>query len=202
MPSPSHSFIEFILQQEILQIGNFTLKSGRQSHYFFNLGLIKSGKSLSELGFYYAQTLINTPMKYDILFGPAYKGIPLVTSTVIALNHFFHQDVAYAFNRKEIKDHGEGGQIVGAPLKGKVLIVDDVITAGTAIKESVQIIQQHGAEPAGVLIALDRQELDSNGKFAIQSIMEEFNLPVYSITNLQAVKEFIAKTPDFHHLKF
>ena len=157
MPSP-HTFIELCLQLGVLRFGEFKLKSGRLSPYFFNAGLFNTGRAIAELGRHYAQAVMDSNFSFDMLFGPAYKGIPLVTATASALADQHRRDLPWAFNRKEAKDHGEGGNIVGAPLKGKVLIVDDVITAGTAIRESIDIIRAAGAEPAGIVLALDRQE--------------------------------------------
>ena len=157
MQGYQRDFIDFALQVGVLRFGEFTLKSGRQSPYFFNAGLFKSGRALARLGRYYAQAIVDSGIAFDVLFGPAYKGIPLAAVTAAALFDSHGIDVAYAFNRKEAKDHGEGGVIVGHPLQGRVLIIDDVITAGTAIRESVDVIRALGAEPAGVVIALDRQ---------------------------------------------
>ncbi len=151
-------FIELTLQREVLRFGDFTLKSGRHSPYFFNMGRIDSGAALAQLGRAYAAAVVNAGIAVDMLFGPAYKGIALAAATAIALADGHGRDLPWAYNRKEAKDHGEGGVLVGAPLKGRVLIVDDVMTAGTAVRESLALIRAHGAEPAGVLIALDRQE--------------------------------------------
>lgn len=176
-----HDFIEFALQTGVLRFGSFTLKSGRVSPYFFNSGLFNSGASLARLGRFYAQAISEAQLKYDVLFGPAYKGIPLASTTVVALADHHQRDVPYVFNRKEVKDHGEGGQLVGAELKGKVLIIDDVISAGTSVRESVDIIKAAGAVPAGVIIALDRQERGQNTRSAIQEVEAEHHIPVVSI---------------------
>lgn len=184
MKDYQHKFIEFALQTGVLRFGSFTLKSGRQSPYFFNSGLFNSGASLAELGRFYAQTIVNSGLEFDVLFGPAYKGIPLASTTVVALADQHERDVPYVFNRKEVKDHGEGGQLVGAELKGKVLIIDDVISAGTSVRESVDIIKAAGAEPAGVVIALDRQEKGQADLSAIQEVQAEHNIPVLSIISL------------------
>ncbi|WP_203143535.1 orotate phosphoribosyltransferase [Marinobacter mangrovi] len=189
-------FIEFAIRRDVLRFGEFTLKSGRRSPYFFNAGLFNTGSDLLQLGRAYASALQNSGLNYDILFGPAYKGIPLAAAAAMSLAET-GDDRPYAFNRKEKKDHGEGGNIVGAPLKGKVLIIDDVITAGTAIRESIDIIRDAGAEPAGVLIALDRQERGQGELSAIQEVEAEFNLPVVSIIQLDQVIRYLADRPDF-----
>jgi len=170
MQDYQQQFIRFCLDRGVLRFGEFTLKSGRVSPYFFNAGLFNTGGAVLELGRYYARALVNSGVEYDMLFGPAYKGIPLVTACAAALADRHGQDRPFAFNRKEAKDHGEGGQIVGAPLAGRVMVVDDVITAGTAIRESRDIIAGAGATPAGVLIALDRQERGSGEHSAVQEV--------------------------------
>jgi orotate phosphoribosyltransferase len=181
MKDYQREFIEFALQTGVLKFGSFTLKSGRQSPYFFNSGLFNSGASLARLGRFYAQTIAESGLDFDVLFGPAYKGIPLASTTVVALADQHQRDVPYVFNRKEVKDHGEGGQLVGAELKGKVLIIDDVISAGTSVRESVDIIRAAGAEPAGVVIALDRQERGQGELSAIQEVQAEHGIPVLNI---------------------
>ena len=181
LPQP---FIAFCLQLGVLRFGEFKLKSGRLSPYFFNAGLFNTGSAIAELGRHYAREVVESKIDFDILFGPAYKGIPLVTSTAIALADTYGRELPWAFNRKEAKDHGEGGNIVGAPLKGKVLIVDDVITAGTAIRESIDIIRASGAEPAGVILALDRQERGQGELSAVQKMQQLYKLPVASILKL------------------
>lgn len=191
MQDYQRDFIHFAIQQNVLKFGEFTLKSGRTSPYFFNAGLFSSGQSLSALGSFYAQALKKGQIDYDILFGPAYKGIPLASATAIALARDFQQDVPYAFNRKEAKDHGEGGNIVGTPLAGKIMIIDDVITAGTAIREVIDIIRQQGAEPAGVLVALDRQEKGKGELSAIQEVERDYQIPVTSIVRLEHLLEFL-----------
>lgn len=183
MNSPQ-SFIELCLDLGVLRFGEFKLKSGRLSPYFFNAGLFNSSRAIANLGKHYAQAVVKSNIPFDMLFGPAYKGIPLVTTTAIALADHHNRDVPWAFNRKEAKDHGEGGNIVGAPLKGRVLIVDDVITAGTAIRESIDIIRAAGAEPAGVILALDRQERGQGTLSAVQEVEQTFKLPVASIIKL------------------
>lgn len=197
MQDYQRDFIRFALQVGVLQFGEFTLKSGRQSPYFFNAGLFNRGARLAQLGRYYAQTIINAQIQYDVLYGPAYKGIPLATATTIALAEQHQQDIPYAFNRKEIKDHGEGGQIVGSPLQGRVLIIDDVISAGTSVRESVEIIQAHQAEPAGVIIALDRQEQgQSEQRSAIAEVKRTFGIPVHAIIQLEHLIAYLAEQPD------
>ena len=186
-----HEFIEYALQCGVLKFGEFHLKSGRLSPYFFNTGLFNTGAQLDKLGQFYAQALIEANVDVDVLYGPAYKGIPLVSTTSIAYSRL-KGDIPFAFNRKEVKDHGEGDTLVGAPLKGKVLILDDVITAGTSVRESVEIIEEAGATVAGVLIALDRQEKGQNDSSAVQEVAAQFGIPVISIINLSNIIEFIA----------
>jgi len=183
-------FIQYALDCGVLKFGEFQLKSGRISPYFFNTGLFNTGAELGKLGQFYARTLIESKLQVDVLYGPAYKGIPLVSATSIAYSQL-KQDIPFAFNRKEAKDHGEGGTLVGAPLQGKVLILDDVITAGTSVRESVEIINAMNAEPAGVLIALDRQEKGANEISAIQEVSESFKMPVLSIISLANIIEFL-----------
>ena len=180
----SSSFISLCLELGVLRFGEFKLKSGRLSPYFFNAGLFNSGRALAELGRHYAQAIQSADLECDVLFGPAYKGIPLVAATAIALADHHGRNVPWAFNRKEAKDHGEGGTIVGTPLRGRVLIIDDVITAGTAIRESVEIIRAAGAEPAGVVLALDRQERGQGALSAVQEAEQVLGLPVTSILKL------------------
>ena len=188
-------FIDLALAREALRFGRFTLKSGRESPYFFNAGLFSDGASAAALGRCYAAALAASGLEYDMLFGPAYKGIPLATATVIALADHHGRNVPYAFNRKEAKDHGEGGRIVGSPLKDRVLIVDDVITAGTAIRESIEIILSLGAVPAGVLLALDRQERASGSDFsAVQEVRSQYQIPVVSVINLSDLMQHVSRT--------
>lgn len=189
-------FIEFALQTGVLRFGSFTLKSGRQSPYFFNSGLFNSGASLAKLGRFYAQTIAASGVEFDVLFGPAYKGIPLASTTVVALADQQQRDVPYVFNRKEKKDHGEGGQLIGADLQGKVLIIDDVISAGTSVRESVDIIRAAGAEPAGVIIALDRQERGQGELSAIQEVQAEHNIPVLSIISLNDLLGYLQNSDE------
>lgn len=189
-------FIEFAIQREILRFGQFTLKSGRTSPYFFNAGLFHHGDDLVQLSRAYATALQHSGLDYDIIFGPAYKGIPLAATTAMALAQA-GDNRPYAFNRKEKKDHGEGGSLVGAPLKGRVLIIDDVITAGTAIREAIAIIRDAGAEPAGVLIALDRQERGNSDRSAIQEVEADYGIPVISIIRLDQILAYLESRPDF-----
>ena len=192
-------FIEFALERGVLRFGEFTLKSGRVSPYFFNAGLFDSGLALAKLGRFYAQALMDSGLSYDVVFGPAYKGIPLAATTAVALAEQHQRDVPWCFNRKEAKNHGEGGTLVGAPLAGRIVIVDDVITAGTAIREVMQIIQAQGAQAAGVLIALDRQERGTGELSAIQEVERDFNMPVISIVSLQQVLEYLAQSSELQH---
>lgn len=177
-------FIEFALEKQVLKFGEFTLKSGRTSPYFFNAGLFNTGRDLARLGRFYAAALEDAAIEYDVLFGPAYKGIPIATTTAVALADHYNKDVPYCFNRKEKKAHGEGGTLVGSPLNGKIMLVDDVITAGTAIRESMEIIADNGADLSSVLIALDRQEKGKAELSAIQEVERDFNTQVISIVKL------------------
>jgi orotate phosphoribosyltransferase len=185
-------FLEFALAHDVLRFGEFMTKAGRRSPYFFNAGLFSDGASLGRLGEFYAQALITSGVQCDQLFGPAYKGIPLATATAIALAARGH-NLPYGFNRKEAKDHGEGGNTVGAPLSGRVMIVDDVITAGTSVRESVALIRAHGAAPAGVLIALDRMERGQGEISAVQEVRETHGIPVVAIATLDDVMAFIGE---------
>ncbi len=186
-------FIELAIKYQALRFGEFTLKSGRVSPYFFNAGLFNSGYALAELGSCYAQNIIENNINYDVLFGPAYKGIPLVAAIAYALSVNHGIDKPYAFNRKEVKDHGEGGLIVGAKLTGAALIVDDVITAGTAIREAVDIIQAEGATTSAVLIALDRQEKGQGELSAIQELHRDYAIKVFCIITMSDLIDFLAK---------
>jgi orotate phosphoribosyltransferase len=190
----SASFIELCLGLGVLRFGEFTLKSGRRSPYFFNAGLFNTGRALAELGRHYADAIERVAWPFDVLFGPAYKGIPLVAAASIALADRHGRDVPWAFNRKEAKAHGEGGSIVGAPLRGRVLIVDDVITAGTAIRESIDIITAAGAQPVGVVLALDRQERGTGQLSAVQEVEQTLRLPVTSILRLADLIEYLEKS--------
>lgn len=196
MHTYQQEFLEFAIAKNVLRFGNFTLKSGRQSPYFFNMGLFNDGQAIAELGRFYAQAIEQAQIEFDLIFGPAYKGIPLVTTTSIALADHHQSNLPYCFNRKEVKDHGEGGNIVGAPLQGRVLLIDDVISAGTAIREAVEIIQAAGAELVGVIIALNRQERGQGKLSAIQEIERQYNIPVTSIVNLDQVTHYLAQKPE------
>jgi orotate phosphoribosyltransferase len=189
-------FIHFALDCSALKFGEFQLKSGRTSPYFFNTGLFNTGKKLGKLGQYYAQALIQSEIQADVLYGPAYKGIPLVSAASIAYAQLTNQDIPFTFNRKEAKDHGEGGMLIGSPLQNKVVILDDVITAGTSVRESIDIITDAGAIPAGILIALDRQEKGLNEMSIIQELKQNYHLPVIAIISLTEIIEFIADSPE------
>jgi orotate phosphoribosyltransferase len=189
-------FLEFAIDVGVLRFGEFTLKSGRLSPYFFNAGLFNTGRQLARLGRFYAQAIVDAGNEFDLLFGPAYKGIPLAAATGIALADHHDRDTPYCFNRKEAKDHGEGGNLVGAPLVGRALIIDDVITAGTAIRESLDIIAAAGAEAAGVVIALDRQERGRGERSAIQEVEDTLGIRVVSIVRLDQLLEFLESQPD------
>jgi len=178
-------FLELALQRKALRFGEFTLKSGRLSPYFFNAGLFDSGSALARVGRAYAHAAISSGIAFDMLFGPAYKGIALAAATAVALSETHARDVPFAFDRKETKTHGEGGMLIGAPLQGKVLIVDDVITAGTAIRQSLALIRSQGATAAGVLIALDRQERGQGSLSAAQEVQAEFGIPVIAVARLE-----------------
>ena len=191
MKDYQREFIEFALEKQVLRFGEFTLKSGRTSPYFFNAGLFNTGRDLARLGRFYAATLSDSNIAFDLLFGPAYKGIPIATTTAVALADHHDLDIPYCFNRKEAKTHGEGGSLVGSPLEGKIMLVDDVITAGTAIRESMEIIKAHGAELSGVLIALDRQEKGQGELSAIQEVERDFGTQVISIVTLADVISFL-----------
>ncbi|WP_417880298.1 orotate phosphoribosyltransferase [Vibrio sp.] len=177
-------FIEFALEKQVLKFGEFTLKSGRTSPYFFNAGLFNTGRDLARLGRFYSAALADSGIEFDVLFGPAYKGIPIATTTAVALADHHDIDTPYCFNRKEAKDHGEGGNLVGNPLEGRIMLVDDVITAGTAIRESMEIIKANGADLAGVLVAIDRQEKGKGELSAIQEVERDFGCAVISIISL------------------
>ena len=180
-------FLDFAIGQGVLRFGEFTLKSGRISPYFFNAGLFQTGSALSRLGKFYAQAIVDSGLAFDMIFGPAYKGIPLAAATAIALYEHHGKDYPYAFNRKEAKDHGEGGTIVGAPLQGRVLVIDDVMTAGTAIREAADIVAAQGATLAGVTISLDRQERGKSAQSAVQEVEALYGISVISIVGLNEV---------------
>jgi len=194
-PTYRVDFLRFALERRVLCFGDFTLKSGRRSPYFFNAGLFNDGESLMRLGEYYAAALHDWGLAVDTLFGPAYKGIPLVSTLAVALARS-GRNLPWSSNRKEAKDHGEGGVILGAPLTGRVLIVDDVISAGTSVRASVELIRAHGAEPAGVLIALDRQERGQAEASAVEEVQASLGLPVFAIARLQDLLELLASTEE------
>lgn len=195
MKAYQREFIEFALERQVLRFGEFTLKSGRISPYFFNAGLFNTGRDLARLGRFYATALVDSGIEHDLLFGPAYKGIPIATTTAVALCEHHDIDMPYCFNRKEKKQHGEGGSLVGSELKGRVMLVDDVITAGTAIRESMEIIQAHDASLAGVLIALDRQEKGKGELSAIQEVERDFGCEVISIIKLGDLINYLSEKP-------
>jgi len=192
-------FLRFAIDAGVLRFGRFTLKSGRVSPYFFNAGLFNTGASLAGLGRYYAEAMIASDIPFDLLFGPAYKGIPLAAAAAIALADVHGRDVPYAFNRKEAKDHGEGGNVVGSPLAGNVLIIDDVITAGTSVRESVEIIEGAGARPCGVVIALDRRERGQDDRSAVDEVQARYGIPVISIASVDQLIELLAEDGDQEH---
>ena len=188
-------FIAFSVSKGVLRFGEFTTKAGRQSPYFFNAGLFHDGATLAELAQFYAQTLLDSGVEFDMLFGPAYKGIPLATAIACEYAHR-QRDLPFAFNRKEAKDHGEGGTLIGAPLKGRVLILDDVISAGTSVRESVELIRAAGATPAGVVIALDRMERGKGTLSAVQEVKENFGIPVIAVATLEDLIGYLADSPE------
>ncbi len=198
MQDYQREFLDFVIETNVLRFGEFTLKSGRISPYFFNSGLFNTGAAIAKLGRYYAAALEDSGIEYDMIFGPAYKGIPLATTTAVALADHHNKDLPYAFNRKEAKDHGEGGTIVGAELKGRVLIIDDVISAGTSVRESIDLINAAGATPAGVSIALDRQERGQGETSAIQEVEQQFGIQVSSIVKLDDLISYLQDKPELH----
>ncbi|WON77057.1 orotate phosphoribosyltransferase [Serratia sp. UGAL515B_01] len=201
MKAYQRQFIEFALNKQVLKFGKFTLKSGRISPYFFNAGLFNTGRDLALLGRFYAEALVDSGIDFDLLFGPAYKGIPIATTTAVALAEHHERDVPYCFNRKEAKDHGEGGTLVGSPLQGRVMLVDDVITAGTAIRESMEIISANSANLAGVLISLDRQERGSKDISAIQEVERDYHCKVIAIITLEDLIAYLEEKPEMaNHL--
>lgn len=197
MQQHQEEFIEFAIRNKVLQFGRFTLKSGRNSPYFFNSGLFNTGKSIGLLGRFYMQAIDHAGLEFDMLFGPAYKGIPLVTAVAIAYADKAQRSLPYCFNRKEEKDHGEGGSLAGAPLHGDVLIIDDVITAGASINFSVDLIRSHGARATAVVIALDRQERGRDEASAIDEIRRRHGIPVIPLVTLDDLVEFLQKTPGY-----
>jgi orotate phosphoribosyltransferase len=200
MHSYQHEFIEYALACDVLKFGEFELKSGRISPYFFNTGLFNTGAQLQRLGKFYTQALLASKIEVDIFYGPAYKGIPLAVATAMAYAEITGDDMPFAFNRKEAKDHGEGGLLVGAPINGRVLIIDDVITAGTSVRESVEIINAANATPAAVLIALDRQEKGQGEITAIQEVNARFGLPVTAIINVTHIMDYLKTKGEFSQL--
>lgn len=198
MRAYQREFLDLALELEVLRFGDFTLKSGRQSPYFFNAGLFCSGYAAAKLSRYYASAIANSGIEYDMLFGPAYKGIPLVALAASALAEHHDIDVPYAFNRKEAKNHGEGGSIVGATLASKVLIVDDVITAGTAVREAHKIITTAGAEPCGLVISLDRQEIGQGSRSAVQELEQTLKMPVAGIIRLEDIIDMLEDSTELN----
>ncbi|MEH8045192.1 orotate phosphoribosyltransferase [Gallibacterium anatis] len=197
MQQYQQQFIEFALSRNVLKFGEFTLKSGRVSPYFFNAGLFNSGEDLAKLGEFYAQAIQAQQLKYDLIFGPAYKGIPIATAAATALYHQFAINKLVCFNRKEAKDHGEGGNLIGSPLQGKILLIDDVITAGTAIRESMQLIEANQATLAGVMIALDRQEKGKSDLSAIQEVERDYHCRVSSIITLEHLLTYLQQSEQY-----
>ncbi|MDP1573729.1 MAG: orotate phosphoribosyltransferase [Coxiellaceae bacterium] len=191
MPNLQNQFIEFLIQNNALKFGEFTLKSGRKSPYFFNLGVFNTGKLLAKLGEFYAETFLQSRMPCDVLFGPAYKGIPLVASTSIILSEKFNKNMPYCFNRKETKDHGDAGNFVGAALKGDVVMLDDVITAGTTVRETLSLLKNTEATLAGIVIAFDRQERGEGKLSAVQEVVKNYNVPVQSIVTLTDIIQYL-----------
>jgi orotate phosphoribosyltransferase len=198
MRAYKQEFLELSLELDVIRFGEFTLKSGRVSPYFFNAGLFSTGYAAAKLGRYYASAIADSGIEFDMLFGPAYKGIPLATLAAAALAEHHDIDVPYSFNRKESKGHGEGGNVVGAPLSGKVLIVDDVITAGTAVREAHGLITSAGAEVAGLVISLDRQEIGQDSRSAVQELEQSLKIPVISIVQLEDLIELLEETAEYH----
>ena len=187
-------FIEFALDHEVLRFGDFTLKSGRTSPYFFNAGLFNTGERLAELGRFYAAAIVDSGVEFDVLLGPAYKGIPIASAAAVQLAVQHGRDVPWCFNRKEAKDHGEGGLVVGSPLEGRVLVVDDVITAGTAIREVMERVDTAGAQVAGIIVAVDRQERGKGELSAIQEVERDFGVTVTAIVTLSQIIEYVEET--------
>ncbi len=202
MRAYKREFLELSLELEVLRFGEFTLKSGRVSPYFFNAGLFSTGYAAAKLGRYYASAIADADIEFDMLFGPAYKGIPLVVLAASALAEHHDLDVPYAFDRKEAKAHGEGGSIIGAPLNGRVLIVDDVITAGTAAREAQQIVNSAGADTAGIVISLDRQEIGKDSRSAVQEVEQTLRIPVISIVQLEDLIDMLEESAEYtEHLE-
>lgn len=196
MKAYQREFIELAMKKQVLKFGEFTLKSGRKSPYFFNAGLFNTGRDLALVGRFYAQALIESGIECDVIFGPAYKGIPIATTAVVALSEHHDIEMPYCFNRKEAKDHGEGGTLVGSPLQGRVVVVDDVITAGTAIRESMEIIQKQNATLNGVLLSLDRQEKGKGEISAVQEVERDYGCKVYSIITMSDLIAYLEGRED------
>lgn len=202
MKTYQREFIELAMQKQVLKFGEFTLKSGRKSPYFFNAGLFNTGRDLALIGRFYAAALRESAIPCDVIFGPAYKGIPIATTTAVALAEHYDIDMAYCFNRKEAKDHGEGGVLVGSALQGNVVVLDDVITAGTAIRESMEIIKQHHASLSGVLLSLDRQEKGQGEISAVQEVERDYGCKVYSIITMGDLITYLEEQPNMaEHLE-
>ena len=202
MEEYKRNFLELAIKQDVLTFGEFILKSGRKSPYFFNAGFFNTGQAVADLGQYYANAIIESGIEFDMIFGPAYKGISLAALSSAALAEHHQINKPFSYNRKEKKNHGEGGVIVGAPLNGNVLIIDDVITAGTAVKEAFNLIENSNAKVAGLIVSMDRQEIGVNGKSAIQELKDNFNIPVASIAKLDDLIELIKISDDLQvHLK-
>ncbi|KPD03978.1 orotate phosphoribosyltransferase [Moellerella wisconsensis] len=202
MKTYQREFIELAMQKQVLKFGEFTLKSGRKSPYFFNAGLFNTGRDLALIGRFYAAALRESAIPCDVIFGPAYKGIPIATTTAVALAEHYDIDMAYCFNRKEAKDHGEGGVLVGSALQGNVVVLDDVITAGTAIRESMEIIKQHHASLSGVLLSLDRQEKGQGEISAVQEVERDYGCKVYSIITMSDLITYLEEQPNMaEHLE-
>ena len=200
MKAFQRDFIEFAIERGVLKFGEFTLKSGRVSPYFFNAGLFNRGGDLAKLGRFYANALMDAGVEFNVLFGPAYKGIPLAAATAVALAEHLDRHIPFAFNRKEAKDHGEGGQIVGAEITGRVVIIDDVVTAGTSVGEAIKIIETAGAQPAALVIALDREEkIGENGRSTIQDLHDRFGLTVHAIARFSKLIEYLRRTPNLNN---
>lgn len=197
MQAYKKEFLELAIELDVLRFGEFTLKSGRKSPYFFNAGLFSTGYAAAKLGRFYSNAIVESRIKFDMIFGPAYKGIPLVTLAASSLAEHRDIDVPYAFDRKEAKDHGEGGNIVGAPLSGRVLIVDDVITAGTAVRDACKTITSAGAEVAGLVISLDRQEVGSGSLSAVQELEQSLEIPVVSLVKLEDMIDLLEEESDY-----
>lgn len=202
MKTYQREFIELAMQKQVLKFGEFTLKSGRKSPYFFNAGLFNTGRDLALIGRFYAAALRESAIPCDVIFGPAYKGIPIATTAAVALAEHYDIDMAYCFNRKEAKDHGEGGVLVGSALQGNVVVLDDVITAGTAIRESMEIIKQHHASLSGVLLSLDRQEKGQGEISAVQEVERDYGCKVYSIITMSDLITYLEEQPNMaEHLE-